>query len=81
MNLSLLVFITGVSVYAFEGYLEFSKKVSIIKNDILFLIQSLRTEHIVIGGYGAPAKGNTLLNFLELTPWVNYLYRNLEAPL
>lgn len=44
-------------------YLTFSKKVEAVKRDILsFLIQA-KYEGKTIVGYGAPAKGNTLLNY------------------
>lgn len=45
------------------AYLEFPRKVEALKRDILaFLIDAKRTGKR-IAGYGAPAKGNTLLNY------------------
>ncbi|SDY53873.1 class I SAM-dependent methyltransferase [Thermoactinomyces sp. DSM 45892] len=45
------------------SYLQFAKKIEALKIDTLkFLIQA-KQENKQIVGYGAPAKGNTLLNF------------------
>jgi hypothetical protein len=49
-------------------YLGYAKKVEKIKVDVLKLITKIQKKGIHIGGYGAPAKGNTLLNYFELTP-------------
>ncbi|HOD12713.1 MAG TPA: class I SAM-dependent methyltransferase [Candidatus Omnitrophota bacterium] len=44
-------------------YLDFKQKVKAAKRDILdFLIKAKREKKVVVG-YGAPAKGNTLLNY------------------
>lgn len=44
-------------------YLDFDKKVTAKRNEILdFLISAKKANHKVVG-YGAPAKGNTLLNY------------------
>lgn len=46
-----------------EGYLDFEKKVRRIKRELLtFLIQA-RDQGKSVVGYGAPAKGTTLLNY------------------
>jgi SAM-dependent methyltransferase len=46
-----------------EGYEGFASKVQRVKDDLLeFLIDSKRAGRTVVG-YGAPAKGNTLLNY------------------
>jgi len=44
-------------------YLEFKDKVKQAKRDILDFLISAKKENKVIVGYGAPAKGNTLLNY------------------
>lgn len=46
-----------------ETYEAFAKKVEIIKLDILEKLIQLKKEGKVIVGYGAAAKGNTLLNY------------------
>jgi len=54
-------------------YLTFGEKVKAIKRDILsFLIQA-KEEGKTIVGYGAPAKGNTLLNYCGIkTDFIDY---------
>ena len=54
-------------------YLTFGEEVKAIKRDILsFLIQS-KEEGKTIVGYGAPAKGNTLLNYCGIkTDFIDY---------
>jgi len=44
-------------------YYNFEDKVRQIKRDILNLLIRLKNENKKIAGYGAPAKGNTLLNY------------------
>lgn len=53
------------SLTKYKGYAE---KVQQIKLRTLRLMQQIRSTGAVIGGYGAPAKGNTLLNYFEITP-------------
>ncbi len=51
-----------------DSYLGFSAKVVEIKTDVLsFLIDAKRAKKQVVG-YGAPAKGNTLLNYCGVGP-------------
>lgn len=49
----------------YQGY---AKKVEKVKKDVLKLIKKIQDKGVHIGGYGAPAKGNTLLNYFGLTP-------------
>jgi hypothetical protein len=50
-----------------DGYLGFQEKAERIKDDLLdFLNQAKRSGHSVVG-FGAAAKGNTLLNFAGVT--------------
>jgi len=46
-----------------ETYTNFNKKIYSIKNDLLRFLIKAKTEGKKVAGYGAPAKGNTLLNF------------------
>lgn len=57
-----------------EIYLEFSKKLQQIKNDLLdFLIEQNRKGKMVVA-YGAAAKGNTLMNFTGVrTDYIPYV--------
>jgi SAM-dependent methyltransferase len=44
-------------------YVEFGEQVQAIKRNLLAFLITARSEGKVIVGYGAPAKGNTLLNY------------------
>ncbi len=44
-------------------YLGFAEKVAGLKKEILDMLKQVKDEKKTIVGYGAPAKGNTLLNF------------------
>lgn len=57
-----------IGIDRFETYEDFSRKTQKIKHDLTQAIIGLRAEGSRIVGYGAPAKGNTLLGFLELGP-------------
>lgn len=46
-----------------EGYATFANDVASLKRDLLELLINLKREGKRIVGYGAPAKGNTLLNY------------------
>jgi len=51
-----------------DTYHTLAKRVHARKKEILTLLEKLKAEGKRIAGYGAPAKGNTLLNFLETGP-------------
>jgi hypothetical protein len=46
-----------------EGYADFSRRVEEVKWSLLELLIGLRREGKQVVGYGAPGKGNTLLNY------------------
>lgn len=48
-------------------YLEFAQAVNTLKIQLKEIIDGLRGKGSVVGAFSAPAKGNTLLNYLELT--------------
>lgn len=54
----------------FSTYQEFSRKTQRIKSDLHAKLQQLRRQGNTLAGYGAPAKGNTLLSFLEIGPGI-----------
>jgi 2-polyprenyl-3-methyl-5-hydroxy-6-metoxy-1,4-benzoquinol methylase len=56
-----------------DTYLDFTKRVESVKRQLLaFLIQA-KTEGKSVVGYGAPAKGNTLLNYCGIrTDFIDY---------
>ena len=49
-----------------EKYTAFAARVARARSQLLGFIADLRSRGARIGGYGAPAKGNTLLNYLGL---------------
>lgn len=54
-------------ICAAERYRDFAIRVGKRREDILALLTRLRAEGFVLGAFGAPAKGNTLLNYLGVT--------------
>ncbi|TPW29000.1 class I SAM-dependent methyltransferase [Pararhizobium mangrovi] len=50
----------------FETYSAFAERVERIRDDLLKMLADLKGENLRIAGYGAPAKGNTLLNFFGI---------------
>ena len=56
-----------------QHYLSFDTKVQSVKRDLLQCLIDLKTEGKRIVGYGAPAKGNTLLNYCGIrTDFLDY---------
>lgn len=51
---------------SFKTYKSFGKSVARLKTQLRELLQQLKSEGATIAGYGAPAKGNTLLNYCEI---------------
>ena len=51
-----------------ETYRSFADEVQRIRSDLRRTLSELRTAGAQVVGYGAPAKGNTLLGFLQLGP-------------
>ena len=52
----------------FETYQRFALQTQQIKQDLHGTLRKLRIQGKHVVGYGAPAKGNTLLSFLEIGP-------------
>jgi SAM-dependent methyltransferase len=52
----------------FETYQRFATKVENIRENLVRTLQRLRAERKRVVAYGAPAKGNTLIEFLQLSP-------------
>ena len=50
-------------LFSRETYVAFAERVQTIRADLLKLLADLRAKGKTIAGYGAPAKGNTLLNY------------------
>jgi len=53
-------------LYNKKIYLDFSEKVKKIKETLVNIISNLKKEGKVIAGFGASAKGNTLLNYSNI---------------
>ena len=51
-----------------DGYEGFANKVSKVRDELLAFLAEARDEGKQVVGYGAPAKGNTLLNFCNVGP-------------
>jgi SAM-dependent methyltransferase len=52
----------------FETYVRFADRAQKIKKDLHETLTSYKQQGRSVAGYGAPAKGNTLLGFLEIGP-------------
>jgi SAM-dependent methyltransferase len=52
----------------FATYQRFAQQTHQLKMDLHRTLRDLRTQGKRVAGYGAPAKGNTLLGFLEIGP-------------
>lgn len=52
----------------FETYQMFAKRVSDIKKEIVAFVNDIKSNGKNISGYGAPAKGNTLICYCQLNP-------------
>lgn len=50
-----------------ETYSKFAERVAALRDQLLVAIRRLNASGNIVGGYGAPAKGNTMLNYLGLT--------------
>ena len=52
----------------FETYLRFGQRTQKIKTDLRRTLEAFARDGQRVAGYGAPAKGNTLLGFLDIGP-------------
>ncbi|MFC6487616.1 class I SAM-dependent methyltransferase [Nitratireductor sp. GCM10026969] len=51
-----------------ESYRAFSGRIAEIREDLTAMLAELKAEGLKLAGYGAPAKGNTLLNYFGIGP-------------
>lgn len=58
----------SLGIHKFETYKGFAKQTQSIKVNLRSTLQELLKSGKKLAGYGAPAKGNTLLCFLEIGP-------------
>ena len=65
---------TGAGLFSRAAYAGFQKRAETIRDQLTRFLKTCRREGKRVGGYGAAAKGNTLLNFAgvgpELLPYV-----------
>ena len=70
----LLDYESKIGINDFELYKKFAEKVYDIKNKLVSCIKSIKNNDKTIAAYGAPAKGNTLLNFCNLgAEYIDYI--------
>lgn len=50
----------------FETYQEFGRKVEKMKRELSSLLNDLKSKKKTVAGYGAPAKGNVLMNYFDI---------------
>jgi SAM-dependent methyltransferase len=55
-------------IHDFSTYQRFAEKTQKLKSDLHSKLHELQKQGKSIAGYGAPAKGNTLLSYLEIGP-------------
>jgi len=55
-------------LFSESTYVEFASRVTAIKEELLSMLKTLKNEGKKVAGYGAPAKGNTLLNYYGIGP-------------
>jgi SAM-dependent methyltransferase len=51
----------------FDSYEAFARKAATVKEQLLAFLKDAKDEGKTVAGYGAPAKGNTLLNYCGVT--------------
>ncbi|MBI5418634.1 MAG: class I SAM-dependent methyltransferase [Deltaproteobacteria bacterium] len=54
-------------LHAKETYVEFARRTAKIKSDLIRLLKELKSSGMRVAAYGAPAKGNTLLNYCGIS--------------
>jgi len=60
---STLKYEKGLGIENFKTYEKFADSVNEVKTELIEYVDSIKSRGKNIAGYGAPAKGNTLLNF------------------
>lgn len=51
-----------------DTYERFAERVEGVRETLVTMLQGFKTQGLKIAGYGAPAKGNTLLNYFAIGP-------------
>ena len=55
-----------MGVDTLDYYVDFSRRVHELRDDLVALLRRLRAEGRRVAGYGAAAKGSTLIDFMEI---------------
>jgi hypothetical protein len=58
----------AAGLHALDGHAGFAAKVTAVRDDLLRFLLDARREGRTVVGYGAPGKGNTLLNYCGIRP-------------
>ncbi|MCI0532865.1 class I SAM-dependent methyltransferase [bacterium] len=70
----------GMDLDKFSSYKKLARRVEESKKKLLHILLDLKSKGKSIAGYGAPAKGNTLLNFCKIGPeTLDYLTEELPT--
>jgi len=59
---------SSAGLQSIQTYLDFGLKAARVKDELLTLLLRLKAEGKKVVGYGAPGKGNTLLNYCGIKP-------------
>ncbi len=63
----------GAGLHGIEAYRDFQPRVDAVKRDLLSFLIDAKREGKQVVGYGAPGKGNTLLNYCGIgTDFIDY---------
>lgn len=77
---SLLALEKRMKLDSVETYLEFAAQIASNKKRLLSLLNKLKADGKSIVGYGAPAKGNVLLNYCKIgTETLDYIIDSTQA--
>ena len=70
----LLMLEKGLQLDKLETYIKFAERVKRLKDELASFLKELKSNGKTVIGYGAPAKGNTLLNYFKIGPdLLNYI--------
>lgn len=70
----------AIGLHRVESYRDLAKRIQMRMDELVGLLAKLKQEGHRIAGYGAPAKGNTLLNFTKIGPEIlDYLTEELPT--
>ena len=63
-----------IGIEDFETYKKFADKVYAVKKKLIHYLKDIKSKGKIVAAYGAPAKGNTLLNFCGIgNDYIDYI--------